>query len=200
MAKKESTFINMVIVLFLVTLIASASLGIIYSITKEPIEKAKVAIKIEAINKVVPAFNNVPLNESLSVKQDKDSLIIYPAKNDGVTVGTAIETFTNKGFGGKIKLMVGFLPDGTIKEISVLEHKETPGLGDKIENKKSDFSRQFVGENPEEFKLKVSKDGGDVDAITAATISSRAFCDAMQNAFNVYKSLDTENDSTTVKK
>ncbi|MFC2138187.1 RnfABCDGE type electron transport complex subunit G [Bacteroidota bacterium] len=192
MAKKESTFFNMVLVLFLVTLIASTSLGIIYSITKEPIEKAKIAIKITAINEVVPTFNNIPLNESSSVKLDKDSLIIYPATYDGKIVGTAIESFTNKGFSGKIRLMIGFLPDGSINNITVLEHKETPGLGDKMEKKKSDFSKQFIGKNPKSFKLKVTKDGGDVDAITAATISSRAFCDAIQNAYSTYLSLENE--------
>ena len=92
-----------------------------------------------------------------------------------------------KGFSGKIELMVGFLDDGTIENTAVLMHKETPGLGDKMDQKKSDFSLQFIGKNPVDFKLKVKKDGGDVDAITAATISSRAFCDAVQRAYDVFE-------------
>ena len=198
MAKRESTFINMIFVLFAVTLISATSLGLIYSITKEPIEEAKTAIKIAAINEVVPTFNNIPLMESESVHLDKDSLIVYPAKKDSIFVGVAIETFSNKGFGGKIKLMVGFLPDGTINNISVMEHKETPGLGDKMDKRKSDYSLQFQGKNPKNYKLKVKKDGGNVDAITAATISSRAFCDAVQNAYNTFTSLKFENDSTQI--
>ena len=82
--------------------------------------------------------------------------------------------------------MVGFLPDGTIHNISVLEHKETPGLGDKMTKAKSDWSVQFNGKDPSDFKLMVTKDGGDVDAITASTISSRAFCDAVDRAYKAY--------------
>ncbi len=82
--------------------------------------------------------------------------------------------------------MIGFLPDGTIKDVAVLEHKETPGLGDKMERKKSDWSLQFQGQNPATFKIAVTKDGGDVDAITASTISSRAFCDAVERAYITY--------------
>ncbi|HRC93634.1 MAG TPA: RnfABCDGE type electron transport complex subunit G, partial [Tenuifilaceae bacterium] len=91
------------------------------------------------------------------------------------------------GFGGRIELMVGFLPDGTINKITVISHKETPGLGDKIDPGKSDFSVQFEGKNPETFKVMVKKDGGDVDAITASTISSRAFCDAVNRAYKAFK-------------
>ena len=86
--------------------------------------------------------------------------------------------------------MVGFLPDGTINDVAVLEHEETPGLGDKMEKKKSDWSLQFQGKNPETFRLSVTKDGGDVDAITASTISSRAFCDAVTRAYENFKSIN----------
>ena len=105
------------------------------------------------------------------------------------TVGYAVETFTNTGFGGEIKLMVGFLKDGTINRVETLSHNETPGLGNKIERSKSDFAVQFEGKNPADFKLAVRKDGGDVDAITASTISSRAFSDAVSRAYEVYKSI-----------
>jgi electron transport complex protein RnfG len=105
---------------------------------------------------------------------------------NGNLVGTAIETYSKKGFSGMIKLMVGLAPDGTIINISVLSHNETPGLGDKIDKKKSDFSLQFNGKNPSTFKLSVKKDRGDVDAITASTISSRAYCDAVQRAWDAY--------------
>ena len=83
--------------------------------------------------------------------------------------------------------MVGVLPDGSINKVAVVSHKETPGLGDKMDSKKSNFSIQFEGKNPETFKLKVKKDGGDVDAITASTITSRAYCDAVERAFKALK-------------
>jgi Na+-translocating ferredoxin:NAD+ oxidoreductase subunit G len=112
--------------------------------------------------------------------------VMYPAKKGDKLVGTAVETFTKKGFSGEIKLMVGFTPEGEIVGIRVLEHKETPGLGDKMEVEKSDFHVQFQGKNPADFKLIVKKDGGNVDAITATTISSRAYCDAVQRAYDAF--------------
>jgi len=187
MAKKESTFLNMVITLFIVTFVASASLGYIYELTKEPIAKAALKKKTDAIGEIVPEFDNNPLNEKFTIDSDKGALNCYPAKKGGKLVGTAIETFTNEGFSGLIKVMVGLLPDGSIYDTSVIEQKETPGLGTKIDKNKSDFSLQFKGVNPKDFVLKVKKNGGDVDAITAATISSHAFCDAVQRAYNSYK-------------
>jgi electron transport complex protein RnfG len=76
-------------------------------------------------------------------------------------------------------------------DISVLQHKETPGLGTKMTEEK--FLVQFRGKNPGSFPLKVKKDGGQVDAITAATISSRAFCDALQRAYDALNAKDSIN-------
>ncbi len=186
MAKKESTLGNMIIALVAVTLAASTSLGFIYQLTKEPIAAARLAKKMDAIQNVLPEFNNEPNMEVYKIPTDGDTLYLYPAKIDGDLVGTAIESFTNQGFTGKIKIMVGLLPDGSIHDVAVLEHKETPGLGDKMERKKSDWGIQFKGKDPKIFNLSVKKDGGDVDAITASTISSRAFCDAVNRAYNTY--------------
>jgi electron transport complex protein RnfG len=177
----------MVLVLFLVTFVAGLSLAMVYNVTKDPIEKAKQAKKKLAIQDVLPEFSNEPATEKYSMPAGKDSLVVYPGKKNGKTVAYAVQTFTNQGFSGTIKLMVGFLPDGTIHDIKVLEHKETPGLGDKIEKSKSDFTVQFQGKNPGNFKLEVKKDGGDVDAITASTITSRAFCDAVKKAYKALK-------------
>ena len=80
--------------------------------------------------------------------------------------------------------MVGILPDGKVNNIAILEHKETPGLGSKMSN--ADFKDQFNGKSPDSFTMKVKKDGGDVDALTGATISSRAFSQATQLAFDTY--------------
>ncbi|MFP4366246.1 MAG: RnfABCDGE type electron transport complex subunit G [Bacteroidales bacterium] len=192
MAKRESTFVNMVTALMTITLIASASLGFIYELTKEPIEKAAVAKRNAAISSVVPEFDNDPFTEKYTIEVPEGELVVFPAKKDGELAGVAIETFTNRGFSGEIRLMVGILPDGTIHGIEVLDHKETPGLGDKIETDKSDFHLQFEGENPnEDFQIMIKQDGGDVDAITATTISSRAYCDAVRRAWNAYMEGDT---------
>ncbi|MBI5008438.1 MAG: RnfABCDGE type electron transport complex subunit G [Bacteroidia bacterium] len=183
MAKTESTFRNMVLSLSLISLVAAACLGFVYEFTKEPIEISNLNKKVEAIKQVVPEFNNNPYGEMFRLPTGEgDSLDIFPAKKDNVIVGYAVTTYTKKGFSGNITLMAGFKPDGTIVNITVLEHKETPGLGTKMAEPK--FKDQFMDKNPAEFSLRVKKDGGPVDAITAATISSRAFCDALQRASN----------------
>lgn len=177
----------MVVTLFLVTLVASTTLGFIYQLTKEPIAEAKLRKQNTAIKKVVPDFTNEPNAEAYDVAVEGDTMRVYPAKKDGKMVGAAVSAFTGKGYSGQIRLMVGFNADGTINNISVLEHQETPGLGDKIEKAKSQWSSQFNDKNPEDFQLQVRKDGGDVDAITAATISSRAYCDAVQRAYQAFQ-------------
>lgn len=190
MPKKESNLKNMFIALLVITFIASASLGGIYELTKEPIAAAKLEKKNNAIRQVIPEFDNIPTDDVYKKAVDGDTLYFYPGMKGGEPSGTAVETFSNLGFSGKIKIMVGFLPDGTINDVAVLEHKETPGLGEKMERKKSDWSIQFQGKNPESFRLMVKKDGGDVDAITASTISSRAFCDAVTRAYETLKSIN----------
>jgi electron transport complex protein RnfG len=186
MAKKESSFVNMVLTLFVVTAIAALALGGVYNVTKEPIAIAK-RLKIErAIGEVLPEFDTV-VEFKVMPEGGKDSLTFYNASKGGEMVGTAIRTYTDEGFSGRFWIMVGFVDGDVISGTSVLEHKETPGLGDKMDKKKADWSKQFDGKNLTEFKLRVTKDGGDVDAITAATISSRAFCDAAQRAYDEFK-------------
>ena len=183
MAKTESTLKNMVLSLTLVALGASACLGFIYEITKGPIETTALNKKLDAIKQVVPDFNNNPDAEMFRLPTGEgDSLDVYPAKNDSVLIGYAVNTYTNNGLSGNITIMAGFKTDGTIINITVLTHKETPGLGTKMTE--PEFKDQFMNKNPKEFSLVVDKDGGPVDAITAATISSRAFCDAIQRAYN----------------
>lgn len=179
----------MVVVLLVITLVAAAAVGGVYILTKEPIATAKVAKTNAAIAAVIPAFDNDPAAEAMEVTSDGETLKIYPAVKDGASVGYAVETFTNNGFGGKISLLVGFSTEGKIVKIAVLEQKETPGLGDKIDPAKSDFSVQFEGMDPATVKLKVKKDGGDVDAITASTISSRAYIDAVERAYKLFKQI-----------
>lgn len=199
MSKDENSFKKMVLALSLVCAIGSTSLGVIYALTKDTITEARRLQKQNVIQKVLPAFDNDPLNDMAESPVDGDTIYFYKALQNGEWVGTAVETFTNKGFSGNIKLMVCFTPDGKIYSISVLEHNETPGLGDKMEVEKSldkntgkSWSSQFEGKNPDEFRLLVKKDGGDVDAITAATISSRAFCDAVQRAYDEFTKMKQE--------
>ena len=185
--KRPSTLINMILGLGLVAFVASATLGGVYVLTKKPIEIAKAKKLKEAIQLVSPEFNNDPASELyLLAIEGNDSITCYPIRKDGQLIATAIRTYTDNGFSGRFYIMVGFDQNGVIINTSVLEHAETPGLGDKMEKKKSNWSDQFTSKDPQTFKLSVTKDGGDVDGITAATISSRAFCEAINMAYLVY--------------
>lgn len=180
MAKKlDSSLKNMILSLFLISMVMSGALGLVYSVTKKPIEDAEKKKEIDALKAVLPAFDNDPTSQI----QEFDGLTYYVGTKAGEPVGIAVKTFTTKGFSGRFDIMVGLLPDGTINKIEVLSQKETPGLGDKM---KTTWKDQFYGKNPKEFNMKVKKDGGEIDAITASTITSRAFCEATQQAYDGY--------------
>jgi electron transport complex protein RnfG len=187
MAKKESTFINMTIALFVITAVAGLALAAVYSVTKEPIAASQKAKINSAIRMVIPEFETI--RDTVLMPEDgKDSIRIHRLLTGTEKSGVAVQTYTDKGFSGRFTLMVGFKPDGSINNIEVLEHKETPGLGTKMALPA--FKDQFQGVNLAELpgqKLQVKKDGGTVDAITAATISSRAFCDAVNRAHEINK-------------
>ncbi len=185
-SKTKSSFLNMVLTLFIVTAVAAFALATVYNATKEPIEKAKQEKLEEAIAKVLPEFETLDEELKIMPVDGKDELSFYKAYKADEWVGTAVKTYSDKGFSGRVLIMVGFKPDGTIVNTAVLEHKETPGLGDKMDVEKSDFPLQFMDKNPSEWTLSVTKDGGNVDAITAATISSRAFCDATKRAHETF--------------
>lgn len=184
MAKLESSLRNMILSLVIISMTMSAALGFVYLKTKGPIEKAAKQKEIDAIKQVYPDFDSDPLASVV----EKEGVTIYQLSKNNVTSGYAVKTYTDKGFGGHIELMAGFKPDGTINNVVVLSHKETPGLGTKMTD--PSFSKQFLNKNPDNFKLKVKKDGGQVDAITAATISSRAYCDALQRAAGSLKTIN----------
>jgi len=166
--------------------VAALSLAYVHKITEKPIRLAKEKKLKEALAKVLPEFDEIKSSRAMPLT-GKDSVTIYTAFKDGLQVGTAIDSYTNKGFSGYIEVMVGFDNAGKIVNTAVLQHTETPGLGTKMDASKSNFPLQFNGKDPAKYKLKVKKDGGDVDAITAATISSRAFCDATRRAYDVLK-------------
>jgi electron transport complex protein RnfG len=178
--KLDSTLKNMVLSLVLICGTMSAALGIVYTLTKKPIELAEKKNVNDAIKKVVSEFDNDPTTEVYK----SDGLEFFLARKSGKLVGIAVKSFSDKGYAGNISVMVGFTPEGNIINTAVMEQKETPGLGTKMKEPK--FKDQFNGKDPGSYNLKVRKDGGDVDAITAATISSRAFCDALSKAHSAY--------------
>ena len=182
----KSTLKNMTAVLFGITLVASAGVGVVNMITAEPIAAAKEAATVAALNEVLPAFDETT-NAELTI--DELPITVYTATKEGVVSGYAVQTMTKQGFGGTIRMMVGFTPDGEVVNVNVLEQSETPGLGTKMADEGNPLITSFKGKNPADMKLAVKKDGGDVDALTAATISSRAYVYAMNLACTAYKNV-----------
>ena len=185
-AKKEASIWRLVIVLTSIALIAGLALTGVYALTKGPIEKGQKEKKEKALQAVLPDYQGT-VRDTVIVDADNEEIPVHLAIGEnGELCGAGIETYTKKAFAGRFDLMVGFDSTGTIVNTEVLKAGETPGLGDKINKNKSEFATQFNHQNPADFQLVVKKDGGDVDAITAATISSRAYCDAVQRAYDIF--------------
>lgn len=179
----KSTLINMVAVLFVITLVASAGVGYIYQLTAEPIAQANKQAEQEALLQVLPEFDATTV-KALTI--DQLPVEVNIATKQGEVVGYAVKSQTNSGFGGNIVMMVGFDTAGTVLNVNVLKQAETPGLGTKMAEPGNVLLLSVQGKNPAEMNLAVKKDGGDVDALTAATISSRAYVEAIGRAYNAY--------------
>lgn len=204
MTKLESSFINMLLVLTGISLFAAAALGSVYALTEAPIAASKTAGQQRAVEEVLPPHERLEGPETVEVEHAGTFEIYKAYDGDNRFTGAAVTSLSKKGFGGEIKIMVGFDEKGLIVDYSVLEQKETPGLGTKIADwfkpavqvRKSLVERltgyaetsggrksSIIGKNPAVDALTVAQDGGDIDAITAATISSRAFLEAVRNAY-----------------
>ena len=184
MAKLESTFKNMVLSLVSISVVAAVALAGVFLLTSANIENQKAQKQQKAIMDVLPQKG-----EGAQIAEPKQvgDVVIYRATKDGEEIGAAVQV-SEMGFGGAQKLMVGFDAEGKIVDYAVLEHQETPGLGDKIvfwfKNAEKP-GQNILGR--EGKNLVVRKDaGGNVDAITAATISSRAFLRAINKAYAAY--------------
>ena len=182
MKKLPSTLPNMLCVLTLISVIAAGALAYVNKITAGPIEENKARTLAEGINSVLGVADAKVENTSEAEDANGNPVIIYMTDK-----GVAVQAIDPNGFGGKLSVLVGFAEEGTIKGYTVLDHAETPGLGAKAgfwfqKGEKGDI----IGKNPGEKELTVSKDGGDVDAITASTITSRAFLRAVNVAYHAY--------------
>jgi len=190
MAKLKSTFKNMFLSLFTICFVVAVLLAQVNKITAKPIAEAKAKKLENAIREVVPPFDNNPVAEAYKIPDGAgDSLTVYPAKKGDELVSFAITGYSNNAFGGTIQIIVGFDTNNRIVNYSVLSHAETPGLGAKVVQWFKDTSnpnRCIIGRDLSKEKLSVSKDGGNIDAITASTITSRAFLEAVNKAYAAY--------------
>lgn len=190
MAKLNSSLKNMVMSLAIISFGASAILGGVYVLTKKPIEDAAELKKTNAIKEVLPQNNNMKIGEAVEITLDSysEKFIVYPAFENDKLIAAAVETFDNNGYGGQIKSMVGFDAEGNIVNYAILAMSETPGLGEKATSwfKTKRNNQDIRGKKPSEESFKVNKDGGEIDAITASTITSRAFLSSVKTAYNVF--------------
>lgn len=192
MKKLESSITNMVLVLVGVALITGGILAYVNHITEEP-------IKLQASKTLADGIKSVMGGVQLTVAEDdtirqtikgKEAIFVVHKTVDAnkQDLGAAVES-TTSGFGGDLKVLVGFDTEGNILGYTILQHSETPGLGAKADKWfQKDGKGNIIGKNPEKNNLTVKKDGGDVDAITASTITSRAFLLAVNQAYSAYKS------------
>ena len=182
----QSSFKNMVLCLLAICLVCSGLLAGVYALTAEPIAAAAAAKNEAAIKEVLPA-EAVTIEEERTVEFEGASYAYNLAYDQqGNTVGCAINV-SPVGFGGPIVIKVGFDANGVICNTKVLSQAETPGLGAKCVEPA--FSEQFKGFDPAQKNLAVKKDGGDVDAITASTITSRAYTDGLALAAKVFQAI-----------
>lgn len=180
----ESSLKNMVLVLFTITLVSSAAVGGVYMITEEPIAQAKIAAVNDALKQVLPEYE---ATTSQTIEVNSLPIVAHTATVADKAVGYAVESISKNGFGGTVRLMVGFDNNGTILNINVLEQKETPGLGTKMTDEGNSLLASFKDKSAADIKMTVKKDGGDIDALTAATISSRAYAEAVAVAYEAFK-------------
>ena len=185
MAARPSTFGNMVLALTVICLVCAALLGLVQHVTAGPIARTDQQKENAAIAAVVPAFDNEPSAEKTAVGES----VVFTARSGEDIVGYAIKVRTG-GFGGTLVMMVGFTPDGTVYNTSVLSHSETPGLGAKITDEGVAPRAQVIGKNPATTVMDVKKYHGDIDAITASTITSRAFLKGITIAYDVFRTLN----------
>jgi len=206
MEKLKSSITNMTLVLTGVAVITGGILAYVNHATAGPIALQNKLTLQNGIKAVMGGgdltVSNTDTVRQTDAKGKELTYIIYQtqdaAKND---IGAAVESTTG-GFGGDLKVLVGFDPKGQILGYTILQHAETPGLGAKADKWfQKDGKSSIIGKNPA-TPLTVSKDGGDVDAITASTITSRAFLQAVNNAYKAYKAtpIDGETGATPKKK
>ena len=200
MKKLKSSLLNMVLSLTLIVAVATGILAYVNQLTAGPIAEANKKALNDALKEVLIEGSTV--GEPEIYEMNGVSYKIYKADKDGQFAGAAVESIEN-GFGGALTVLVGFDDKGNIINYSVLNHAETPGLGSKStfwfkKGEKGDIT----GKNPGANALTVSKDGGEVEAITASTITSRAFLKAVNNAYAAYsgQNVDTNSGASQQKK
>ena len=170
---------------------AVALLSLVHDATRARVAASERARRAAAFDRVLggAAYDNDPLADRLEVRDPEllgtdASVPVYRARRQGRPVAAIIEAVAPDGYSGSIRLLVGVTPDGRLLGVRVLQHHETPGLGDAIEERRSDWIHAFDGrslDDPPASRWKVRKDGGDFDQLTGAPVTPRAVVAAIRN-------------------
>lgn len=191
MKKLESTWYNMAVVLTLIAIVAGAALAYVNSLTEGPIKAIAKANEAAAIKAVLCA-DDVSVKDTKTIGEGDAAATVYLTDK-----GAAVKTSDpgNRSFGGGLVIMVGLDNEFHVLGYSILTSNETPGLGAKAgEWFQKDGKGSIIGKTA--GGLMVSKDGGEVDAITASTITSRAFLNAVNNAQAAFMAVKGQSDMT----
>ena len=193
----KSSLKNMVLVLFTITAVSALLVGLVNNITKDVIAQTEVKAKNEAKFKVLSTTESEAVVLADDVYKISDFEVIVStvvAKSDNSSVlGYAVEapSITKSGYGGRIKLMVGFVErdgEAEVMGVEVLSQNETPGLGANMTKPGNVLEKSMLEKNPAELNFKVKKDdaNGSFDSLTGSTISSRAYVNAVETAYAGY--------------
>lgn len=196
MKKLSSTLLNMVLSLGVITVVAALLLAWVHDVTQEPIAEAAKQKQIDAIKAVAPKFTNNPVADKweCTPKGMSEPFVVFPAYDGDRFCGAAVEGYSLNGFSGSVGVMYGFDIDGNVTGYEVLQHAETPGLGAKMQEwfRMDAGKRSVIGHSPGSDAMYVAKDGGAIDGITAATISSRAFLEALRNCYSTFEAYKSD--------
>jgi Na+-translocating ferredoxin:NAD+ oxidoreductase subunit G len=182
---------RLIIVLTVICAVAAAALSAVYTMTKDPIAKAAREEKLSAMRQIMPGFDNEPDAETVSIPNGKDekgndiTRTYYIARKGEEVIGVLFETSSPAGYGGTINVIVGVTTGGEITGVVVLKHSETPGLGAKITN--PEWLAKFAGRSLQNTRWAVTKDGGDIDYTSGATISPRAVVAAIKDGLDGFE-------------
>ncbi len=186
--------IKPVILLTLFALVGVVVISFIETNTSERAQANQQAHSAKQLQNVLQqvSYNNEPWKESLEIDQQQEStkiILSYPVTRDGAQVATVIESENARGYVGPIRLLIAIDLDGQIIGVRVAAHRETPGLGDKIEASRSNWMNNFAGHSLSEPAISLwapKKDGGEFDQISGATVTSRAVIVAIQDTLKFY--------------
>jgi len=198
MAELNKHILRVGALLGLFAIVATTLVAFTEENTRSQIKENERQALLNAITSIISGdeYNNAILSDTLTLEATEslgteEPTRVYRARNNDKPIAAVFTVVAPNGYSGKIKMLVGIYYDASLAGVRVINHKETPGLGDKIDEKRSDWILQFTGlslDNPASAKWKVKKDGGEFDQFTGATITPRAVVSAVKKALDYFRS------------